>query len=349
MAQTSDFTDQNSNNKMPGKQTKQINTGVARIATKKLPTPSPSSYTFAPRWMAKASHEPTSPTSSVHDENFPSLSMSGDDGKKKRSVWNDPTTVKKKVISPTKEDDPFAGMNTLVDYQQEIERLKALVPKVEKKRSSIRKSNGGLWNDLRSGQKSRVVSPTTSQPMLSGSSVSSSNTSSVASDDDTKSDPSSRSVTDESQPSEEKEQVITEEEKARFLEFMRSWTGGWQGWGRNDGNEGVRKDGSLWAGRSPWESSRRRSWHEPRPDPLNIPIPQRYPHETLIQSEPSTPLYESHWSEHTFNKREDLYQQQRYGQQPQVHYNQIGAIGDRHGVRVPRMGSGGAPFGVFVM
>ncbi|KAI9490900.1 hypothetical protein BDB00DRAFT_874901 [Zychaea mexicana] len=256
-AQISELTDQALEyNRMQGKQqtTKQISTTTAsaRLAaaaataasTKKLPTPSPSSYTFAPRWMAKASPEsrPSSPTSTMTDENFPSLSALGDDddAKKKRSVWNDPTTVKQKVISPGSggvpssdgTDDPFAGMNTLVDYQQEIERLKALVPKVEnKKRASTGstprpKSTGSdlkqrlLWNDLRSAAAAAAaaaagrsgssvkshVSPTT-RPMVADmllSSMSSSNSSSVASDDDTKSDHSSQFVTDESQPSDDK-------------------------------------------------------------------------------------------------------------------------------------------------
>ena len=495
MAQASELTEQVfTSNQLPGKQTKQISTTGARLSNistsasinRKLPTPSPSSYTFAPRWMAKTTHEsnsrPTSPTSTITDENFPSLSTPGEEGKKKRSVWNDPSIVKRKVISPgaggavpssvegNGTDDPFAGMNNLVDYQQEIERLKALVPKVEnKKRTSTTgrpKSTSSdlkqqqqqhqqrlLWNDLRSAassvaasrsaassiKSSRVssVSPTV-RPMVADmllSSVSSSsasscalssNASSVASDDDIKSTPcSSQSVTDESQSSEDKEElhhhqqqqqqqhhhhhhhiqsqqmhpqhhhnhmesvsspVITEEEKARFLEFMRSWTGGWQGWDKNDHLiDGIRKEGSLWTGQSPWEG-KHRSWHESktRPESLAITVPteSRFTNETFIQSEPSTPrghgMYEpyftgrtivttskheelfqrhnNHHYHHTYHHSQQQQQQQqqnmRYGQQPPTtnHYEALGAIGERNNVRgLPRMGNGGAPFGVFVM
>ncbi|KAI9275836.1 hypothetical protein BDA99DRAFT_555596 [Phascolomyces articulosus] len=557
MAQASELTNQvftnNNNNhyQMPGKQTKQISTTGARLSNistsssihKKLPTPSPSSYTFAPRWMAKANHEsttittiassttttitapssttssrPSSPTSTMTDENFPSLSTLGEEGKKKRSVWNDPNSVKRKVISPSTSgvpsseggghgtDDPFAGMNTLVDYQQEIERLKALVPKVENKKrtstpihssttttttptstttSTRPKSTGAdlkqqqqqrlLWNDLRSAASSvaanrsaassvkssgRVssVSPTTRSMVVTGdmslsfvssssaSSSVSSNASSVASDDDDlKFHPSSsQSVTDESQPSEDKEEdeqqqqqqqqhsihmesvstsVITEEEKARFLEFMRSWTGGWQGWD-NRAMEGMRKEGSsFWTGRSsPWEP-KRQSWHESnkyRPDGMTITMPTqaRFTNESsFIRSEPTTPLghtlYEPYFTDRaivnaTSKHHEELFQRHhphhphqpslhsqqqhhhhqqhpyhhhtthhhsthhnttthhsqqqhqhphqqnmRYGQQPPTttnHYEPLGTIGDRNSARgLPRMGNGGAPFGVFVM
>ncbi|KAI7856616.1 hypothetical protein BDC45DRAFT_533582 [Circinella umbellata] len=488
MAQASELTNQVfTNNQLPGKQTKQISTTGTRLSNiststsinKKLPTPSPSSYTFAPRWMAKTSHEsnsrPTSPTSTITDENFPSLSTPGEEGKKKRSVWNDPSIVKRKVISPgaggavpssaegNGTDDPFAGMNNLVDYQQEIERLKALVPKVEnKKRTSPTarpKSTGSdlkqqqqqqrlLWNDLRSAASSvaasrsadssvksiRVssVSPTV-QPMVTDmllSSVSSSsasscelssNASSVASDDDIKSTPcSSQSVTDESQSSEDKEElhnhnhhqqhhhhhiqsqqihhqhnhhhmesvstsVISEEEKTRFLEFMRSWTGGWQGWDKNDYHiDGIRKEGSLWTNQSPWEG-KHRSWHESKARPesiaISMPTQSRFTNEAFIQSEPSTPrghaMYEPYFAERTIvttpSKHEELFQRHnhhhyhhpyhnphqhqqqqnmRYGQQPPTtnHYEPLGAIGERNNVRgLPRMGNGGAPFGVFVM
>lgn len=93
--------------------------------------------------------------------------------------------------------------------------------------------------------------------------------------------------------------VITEEEKTRFLQFMRNWTGGWKQWERNDNNcnssssyinnnnndhddddndaghrrdghssgmEFVRGGGSLWAEQLPWTKhtshQRRCSWQE---------------------------------------------------------------------------------------
>ncbi|KAI8379668.1 uncharacterized protein BYT42DRAFT_478766, partial [Radiomyces spectabilis] len=98
---------------------------------------------------------------------------------------------KKKIAN-----DPFAGMDAFVDYQKEIERLKALVPKVEtKKRPNGRpKSTGADTN------------PTS---------------------------------------------VISEEERIRFLEFVRSWTGGWKRWEGN-GVTDLTDAGSLWARQTPW-------------------------------------------------------------------------------------------------
>lgn len=389
------------NNPKPNKEIpKNQNLERTRMNSKKQPTASPSSYTFAPRWMSKngnvssTSSSVTSRPGSPSEENFPSLPNSGEESKKKRSVWNDPNAVKRKVISPVlagngNEDDPFAGMNTLIDYQQEIERLKALVPKVEKKRTSARPKSTGAdlkgtqrsssaWNDSGSRTGNRSASgkasvrrsmasppPKSSRPMSTVSlpstttttttttkvhtnsdyatttsssssqsslSVSSENTttggvsraSSVASEDG-KSDagdycdvinPPVASATEKTSAErlgdtqkattvqvEEKSKtptpsVITEEEKARFLEFMRSWTGGWQGWYKNDkGSSDIKKTGSLWTEESSWQS-KRSSWQDRSavrcPDPLTVSVPHSI---YMVQSEPTTPVKtESYWT-----------------------------------------------------
>ncbi|KAI8997496.1 hypothetical protein BDB01DRAFT_699609, partial [Pilobolus umbonatus] len=106
------------------------------------------------------------------------------------------------------EENPFAGMKSCVDYEQEIERLKQIVPKVDTKRHII----------------SRSTSP------------------------DTAHSSDMESVSDHS--------YITEEEKARFLAFVRNWTGDWKGgWGNHGSVDDLDNNDSLWADQSPWNSS----------------------------------------------------------------------------------------------
>lgn len=438
----------------------------SRTNAKKLPTASPSSYAFAPRWMAKGngqgssipltspmSSRPTSPTD-ANEDSFPSLAGALDDGKKKRSVWADANAVRKKVLSPSGEsscEDPFAGMNSLVDYQAEIERLKALVPKVEKRRSAAAARPKSTGTDLKAASSQRsswnnppsrstqqrpssvmsakssprrtgaASSPTLSDTQLvsstaelpsaahadmisasrSTSSVSSeqissadvSQVSSVTSEDEKleaagfspKVAAASHANTTATKSDESTKSVITEEEKARFLEFMRSWTGGWQGWDRNESSaESVKKTGSLWANASPWES-KRRSLQEPsttkRTDTLAITMPTlRQGHPFVSQSEPTSPFsndfQEAQWPfiaidggvanvahqpQRSLHRpgsasaipyyRDDLLarqwsQQQYLGQQQFVPTNN----NDQQRRGISRVeGRGGAPFGVFVM
>ncbi|KAI9318792.1 hypothetical protein BX666DRAFT_1542330 [Dichotomocladium elegans] len=160
---------------------------------------------------------------------------------------------RKKVSSPLATpdestlEDPFAGMNSAVNYQQEIERLKALVPKVDpngksKQRISSRSKGTATTTSKRSSPRTSTASmgeamdhlPSTVSPMATPRSMS---------------------------PNEE--DVITEEEKIRFLEFMKNWTGSWKAW---DGShpydttalESIRDDRSLWARQMPWAR-----WQEP--------------------------------------------------------------------------------------
>ncbi|KAI9320520.1 hypothetical protein BX666DRAFT_1908817 [Dichotomocladium elegans] len=383
---------------MPGKQLKTSKIVMDNNERgKKLQTPLTSSYANASRWMAKVSSDsrPTSPTGTgaLSDEKSPSFFNSGDDVKKKRSAWNDSNNVKKKVMSASLPcgEDPFAGMNTRVDYQQEIERLKALVPKVEKKvkaaavaaarpnkstafdfnkqpqrlwpdaaarevstkvRSSSRLSTDGELDPVNSAIDNAVTSSdgspssTTEPTLLTG-------TSAPAVD-------MSTSSTDEEAEEEEENppgHVITEEEKLRFLEFVRSWTGCWQGWDRTstaataiaNGNNNsmsfpVTKDSSLWAGRSPWE-------HEPivtrRPEFSSA-------HLRHIQSDSSTSSFaydpylpflhskSAHPSVPTTTSRyygESLYSQ--YDPQP------VGTIGEKY--RQPSTYRRDNGFGVFVV
>ncbi|KAI8364029.1 hypothetical protein EDC96DRAFT_511628 [Choanephora cucurbitarum] len=110
------------------------------------------------------------------------------------------------VVSKKKQHDPFAGMKSSVDYELEIERLKQLVPKVHsntvidyKKKFSLEKKASHYHsykphsNDF---TLSRSNSPDTTHS--------------------TDSDSSSLA------------EIVTEEEKMRFLAFVRNWTGDWR-------------------------------------------------------------------------------------------------------------------------
>ncbi|KAG1043831.1 hypothetical protein G6F43_011563 [Rhizopus delemar] len=99
--------------------------------------------------------------------------------------------------------DPFAGMNSSVNYEKEIEKLKQQIVKksVTKKLPTLSRSNSPDSSDAES----------------------------VSSDH------------------------VSEAEKARFLAFVRSWTGNWKGgWG-----EGTIEfnSGSLWSDQSPWNTT----------------------------------------------------------------------------------------------
>ncbi|KAG0165337.1 hypothetical protein DFQ28_009410 [Apophysomyces sp. BC1034] len=246
---------------------------TARRLRYKKPSPSPSSstssYVISPRWIPK------------QDITDNSIQMAQD--QKKRSVWNDTLTVKKKVFSPLDGEDPFAGMNSCIDYEAEIERLKALVPKVEaKKRPSPRPRSTGdaTIKPPRSNMEiptrtslppSKSTTPPKPVPVqrLPTSPPRSRPTSALdMADKPSRTDniQTSPPTTRPTSPVESNTDVVSDEDKIRFLEFVRSWTGGWRGWETNrDSVESIKEAGSLWAEQTPWDSTvdrQRRSLQE---------------------------------------------------------------------------------------
>ncbi|KAI9317759.1 hypothetical protein BX666DRAFT_1668689 [Dichotomocladium elegans] len=248
-------------------------------------------------WSVTARRSPT-------NEHFPTNGVDNGSSRKKRQGWTEVPTSKRKVAGSTfpTGEDPFAGMNSRINYQQEIERLKALVPKVDAKRrslptkqrpqsppqqqqqlgmeaglthseqrhstsssssSSSSSSNGSWYGDdsNNNNAETRAPSPPVAPPSLASSAQSSSfsdsQTSSVLSDDESESASSTGSTNKASA-------TITEEEKARFMAFVRKWAGGcgWQAWGKTCSNDVIAfdDDSSLWAKSSPWESNRQRSF-----------------------------------------------------------------------------------------
>lgn len=109
-------------------------------------------------------------------------------------------------------NDPFAGMKSCVDYEQEIERLKQLVPKVTTNKGNNKHQPQGI---------SRSTSPDTTHS----------------------------SDSDNSLP--EPQSVISKEERARFLAFVRSWTGDLKG-GYGHHEDELMNNNSLWAEQLPW-------------------------------------------------------------------------------------------------
>ncbi|KAI8646742.1 hypothetical protein BD408DRAFT_409661 [Parasitella parasitica] len=166
-------------------------------------------------------------------------------------------------------DDPFAGMKSCVDYEQEIERLKQLVLKApiadsqHKKRPSLEKkfntnnattppsntcnhTNHNFLNNefINTNNTTSIASPATTTPTTSTISRSNSPDTTHSSDSDVS------SLSD---------QFVTEEEKLRFLAFVRSWTGDWR---KGAIVDDLTSSNSLWADQSPW--SRR---HNVQPQP----------------------------------------------------------------------------------
>lgn len=303
------------------------------------------------------------PANLNHDEDVMAPAERKKQQQQRTSVWSDSSLVRKRVSSPLltpdgNRDDPFAGMNSSINYQQEIERLKALVPKVDpKKRPSGRPRSTGIDSSLASGvarqqthnksksqssfssvlsggnrrgttsppsrfrpasTESRATTPSSSPCYGDGTSRVTSPISTPRSLSPAQSDYTSTTIPpvpeeDELEAGDNNKKsmygqqkhasVITEEEKARFLEFMRSWTGGWKDWEKSEnhhhfnGMESVRSGGSLWAEQMPWVSPqvsgrRRCSWQDSqRPKQLSMTIPERNSRlDFSMRSEPCTPL-----------------------------------------------------------
>lgn len=220
--------------------------------------------------------------------------------KSNKPILDRPRAPKKPLVLPTPEDDrrrqqqqqqplltpdshgddPFAGMNSSINYQQEIERLKALVPKVDggavgviggmpgstnvvagsRKRTSPRpKSYDQKTTNIRRSPPTTTTRPMSATPtprsIVPAPPPSSSSTTAITSPV-----PTPRSIT----PPKDDPMVITEEEKLRFLQFMRNWTGSWKAWDDNITTHygGNMDDGySLWARQMPWTHNH--TWQEP--------------------------------------------------------------------------------------
>ncbi|KAI7867188.1 hypothetical protein BDF14DRAFT_1882053 [Spinellus fusiger] len=245
-----------------------------RRSNKRMPpilVPTLSNGRWATKEGTETRHYTTKPLSS------PFLSPS-DDEKRKQQPWTD--VINKK--SNANKSDPFTGMKQCVDYQQEIERLKTLVPKVDTKKRAQRPFTATTWNETNlrpinksmSSKKSLVSPSTRERPMSSlglsfnpkdiesepcrvrsvtapHSPVSSKHSTPTISPTPSHSDISDDSLkaTPEAGLQTTNDNPITEEEKTRFIEFVRSWTGGWKG--RED--ESMKKTSSLWADPSPWD------------------------------------------------------------------------------------------------
>ncbi|KAI7904221.1 uncharacterized protein BX663DRAFT_504351 [Cokeromyces recurvatus] len=108
-------------------------------------------------------------------------------------------------------------MKSCVNYELEIERLKQLVPAID--------------NRKRKSTYSNLPDNTDSDSTTSSSSSSSSCSSSSSNN------------------------AVTEEEKLRFLAFVRSWTGDWQQKPTENDLINLNNDYSLWADPLPWTIS----------------------------------------------------------------------------------------------
>ncbi|KAI8881682.1 hypothetical protein K501DRAFT_286244 [Backusella circina FSU 941] len=198
------------------------------------------------------------------------------DDKKKRSSWTE-------VISTKKKHDPFAGMKSCVDYEQEIERIKQLVPKVDhrKRTSKTTSSSSSTISDASS------TCSATSLHNINNINNNPSSNNNINHNNNTPKTPTrvpslySRSSSpcsdnhdssDDAESVPEQTSVITEEEKARFLAFVRSWTGDWKG-GWNSASTVELNSGSLWTEQSPWDTAPQYRSHHMNNHPLVIAMP----------------------------------------------------------------------------
>ncbi|GAA5809004.1 hypothetical protein MFLAVUS_002405 [Mucor flavus] len=157
------------------------------------------------------SHYNITPTTTHSSRWIPKVEETED--KRKRSGWTEVLSRhnKRPVYTNKVENDPFAGMKSCVNYELEIERLKQIVPKV------------------------MIPKPTLyTQPHYSRSSS-----------------PDTAHSSDSDNSSFLHESGITEQEKARFLTFVRNWTGDWKA-GHFDDQCIMENSSSLWAEPFPW-------------------------------------------------------------------------------------------------
>ncbi|KAI9470533.1 MAG: hypothetical protein EXX96DRAFT_584694 [Benjaminiella poitrasii] len=150
------------------------------------------------------------------------------------------TTKKRQQQGSNEKRDPFAGMKSCVNYQQEIERLKQLVPSIDNKRKPP------LYHHHH--HNTTLISRSNSPDDTTDSdSTTSTSTSSTISSTNTSTSAATATA------------VVTEEEQLRFLAFVRNWTGDWQQKNNNNSSSindhfGLLNttDHSFWVDPSPW-------------------------------------------------------------------------------------------------
>lgn len=159
------------------------------------------------------SHYNITPTTTHSSRWIPKVEETED--KRKRSGWTEVLSRhnKRPVYSNKVENDPFAGMKSCVNYELEIERLKQIVPKV------------------------MIQKPTTLYTQAHYSRSSSPDTAHSSDSDNSNFLHESGS--------------ITEQEKTRFLTFVRNWTGDCKA-GHFDDQCMMENSSSLWAEPFPW-------------------------------------------------------------------------------------------------
>ncbi|KAI8084059.1 uncharacterized protein B0P05DRAFT_585825 [Gilbertella persicaria] len=156
------------------------------------------------------------------------------------------------VVSKKKQHDPFAGMKSSVDYELEIERLKQLVPKVHnstiidnhhKKKYMEKKLSHFHHHSIQSHSNHHYNNHTTTHltPHTMTTHEFNNSLSRSTSPDTIHSTDSDNSSLAE---------IVTEEEKLRFLAFVRSWTGDWR--------KGQPLMNQWAADQSPWYTGPRR-------------------------------------------------------------------------------------------
>lgn len=176
--------------------------------------------------------------------------------KSEEDKWTEVVSKKKHHYNHN-QNDPFAGMKSCVDYEQEIERLKQLVPKVpshthNKKQQPTTNTTSSYTSNNNSNNNhhfNTIHNTTTfnSTPSTAAS-ISRSNS------------PDTTHSSDSDNSSLLSDQTVTEEEKLRFLAFVRSWTGDWRKGPTT--LEDLSLPSSLWADQSPWNYSvKRRPTH----------------------------------------------------------------------------------------
>jgi hypothetical protein len=166
-------------------------------------------------------------------------------------------------------------MKSCVDYEQEIERLKQLVPKVPSHHHTHNNNNNN--NNKKQSTNSLYTTSTTSttnnnhhfntihnttnfNSSTTTTTTTITTTTTAASSISRSNSPDTTHSSDSDNSSLLSDQTVTEEEKLRFLAFVRSWAGDWRKGPTT--LEDLSLPSSLWADQSPWNYSvKRRPTH----------------------------------------------------------------------------------------